>query len=371
MTPSETGCRRRPASAIERAAPRPAIVPARRPAIAAALVTLALSPLVAHAQPSAADRRQAEALFAEARKLLAAGKVAEACSKFEGSYKIDPAGGTVLNLGLCHEKEGKIATAWAELKEALALAKKANRKDREKIAREHIEAIEPRLPYVLVIPDQPDTPDLAVTVDEGPITREAFGAQIPIDPGSHIVKASAPDREPWESSFEAAEGKKVTVRVPALVVSAPAVTATATASASVEPPQLRYPWMRPAGIAVGSVGVAAAIVGAVFGGRAIALGGDAKKECPGNACSKAGLTAVEDGRTSATAADILLGAGAGFAVAGAVMFVVGGFTEPAKPAEGDTAKPGRPSRSAGPSWRLAPITHVSTSGATFGVEGAW
>ena len=374
MTPSETGCRQRPAPARGKA-----IGPARRPAIAAAIVALALAPLAAHAQPSAADRRQAEALFAEAKKLLAAGQVAEACRKFEGSYKIDPAGGTVLNLALCHEKEGKIATAWAELKEALALAKKANRKDREKIARDRIDAIEPRLPYMLVIPDQPDTEGLAVTVDESSIAREAFGAQIPIDPGAHTAKASAPGREPWESPFEVAEGKKITVRIPALAVSAPVVTATATASAPPEPPPPRYPWMRPAGIAVGSVGVAAAIVGAVFGGRALSLGADAKKECPGNACSQAGLAAVQDGRTSATASDILLGAGAGFAVAGAVLFVVGGLTEPSKPAEGDAegatsgdrSRPARPSRSAAPSWRLAPLTNVSTTGATFGVEGAW
>ncbi len=321
--------------------------------------------MAAHAQPSAADRRQAEALFGEAKKLLQAGQVAEACRKFEGSYKIDPAGGTVLNLALCHEKEGKIATAWAELKEALAAAKKANRKDREKIARERIDAIEPRLPYVMVIPEQPDTKDLAVTVDDGPITREAFGAQIPIDPGKHTVKAAAPGREPWESPFDVAEGKKVTVRVPALGISAPVVTATATASASEGPPPLRYPWMRPSGIAVASVGVAAVVVGAVFGGRALSLGGDAKKECPGGACSEAGLSAVNDGRTSATAADILLGAGAGFAVAGAVLFIVGGATEPAKAGAGDAARRG------GPSWRLTPLTHVSTSGATFGVEGAW
>ncbi|MEZ4308280.1 MAG: hypothetical protein R3F14_09575 [Polyangiaceae bacterium] len=106
--------------------------------------------------PTPADRRQAEALFVEAKKLLKQGKVAEACRKLEGSYRIDPAGGTVLNLALCHEEEGKIATAWAELKEALAMAKKANRRDRERIARDHLDAIEPKLPYLLVIPEKQD-----------------------------------------------------------------------------------------------------------------------------------------------------------------------------------------------------------------------
>ena len=331
-----------------------------------ALSLTALCPLAAHAQPSATDRRQAEALFGEAKKLMAAGKVAEACRKLEGSYRIDPAGGTILNLALCHEKEGKIATAWAELKEALAAAKKASRKDREKIAREHIDAIEPRLPYMLVIPAQPDTKDLAVTVDEGSIAREAWGAQIPIDPGSHTAKAVAPGREPWEAPFEVAEGKKVTVRVPALAVAAvPAPTASASTTAPSGPPPLRYPWMRPSGIAIASVGVAAVVVGAVFGGRALSLGSDAKKECPGGACSDAGLAAVQDGRTSATAADILLGAGAGFAAVGAVLFIVGGVAEPAPSGAGAATGAARNNRS------IVPLLRVSTSGAAFGLEGAW
>src|SRR6185369_2523943 len=114
-------------------------------------------PVAAHAQPSGANRPQAEVLFNEGKKLQKEGKIPEACRKFEASYRLDPAGGTVLNLGLCHDKEGKLASAWGELKEALAAAKKANRKDREKIARERIDAIEPRLPYVIVIPDKPET----------------------------------------------------------------------------------------------------------------------------------------------------------------------------------------------------------------------
>lgn len=329
-------------------------------ALAAGLVALSslarcVAAPPAEAQPSATDRRQAEALFIEAKKLEKAGKIAEACRKFEGSYKIDPAGGTVLNLALCHEKEGKIATAWAELKEALAIAKKANRKDREKIARDKIDAIEPRLPYFLVIPDKPDTPGLAITVDDGPIANEAWGAQIPIDPGTHRVKAIAPNREPWESSFEAPESKKVTVRVPAL---AAAAVPSATATAAPEAPPLAYPWMRPSGIAVASVGVAAVVVGAIFGGRALSLADTAKQRCDGAfVCDAQGFAAVQEGRTAATASDILLGAGAGFAAVGLVLFVVGG----------KTAAPGSPSGST----RVTPAARVSTSGATIGLEGAW
>ncbi|MFO0590742.1 MAG: hypothetical protein U0441_24575 [Polyangiaceae bacterium] len=328
-----------------------------RPLRAALLLAMLVTPLSAHAQPSAADRTQAEALFNEGKKLQKEGKIAEACRKFEGSYKIDPAGGTVLNLGLCHEKEGKIASAWGELKEALAAAKKANRKDREKIARERIDAIEPRLPFMIVIPDKPFD-GLAVTVDGSAIASEAWGAQLPIDPGTHAVKATGPKHDAWEGSFDAAEGKKITVRIPALAEAAePAPTATAPAAPVVMVP--KYPWMRPSGIAIASVGVAALIVGSVFGANALAAGQKASSACDASfACTQAGFDAVQSGRTSAFAADILLGAGAGFAALGAVFFFVGGATTPATPAVG-----------AGP--RIRPTARIAPSGGSLGLEGAW
>jgi hypothetical protein len=329
---------------------------------AALLATLAIAPIAAHAAPSGPERAQAEVLFNEGKKLQKEGKIPEACRKFEASYRIDPAGGTALNLGLCHETEGKLATAWGELKEALAIAKKANRKDREKIARGRIDAIEPKLPYVIVIPDKPDTQGLAVTIDDGSIEREAWGAQLPMDPGEHRVKATAPKHDTWESTITIEVGKKLTVRVPALAEEAPPPVETATAVATVTAAPVvmvpKYPWMRPSGIAFGSVGLVAVVVGAAFGANALSLGNTAKTECDkGFACTDAGFTAVQNGRTSATAADILLGAGAGFAALGTIFFVVGGATQPSAPGAG--------------SARLSPVARVSPSGATFGVEGAW
>jgi hypothetical protein len=356
------------------------------------LAATLLSPIAAHAQqPAAGDRTQAEALFNEGKKLQKEGKIAEACRKFEGSYRIDPAGGTVLNLGLCHEKEGKIATAWGELKEALASAKKANRKDREKIARERIDAIEPRLPFMVVIPDKP-IDGLTVTVDGGAIAGEAWGAQLPIDPGAHTVKATAPKHEAWEGPFEAVEGKKITVRIPSLsaaIVVAETASASATAAPLVMVP--KYPWMRPSGIAIASVGIAAVVVGAVFGATALTASSKVKSECDaGLGCTPAGFDAVQSGRTSAMVADILLGAGGGFAALGTVFFLVGGASTPATPAVGAHGTPlgarqapardersasqraasgERARRSAGP--RILPIARVSTSGGLLGLEGAW
>ena len=89
-------------------------------AAAGAIVALAASfPL--QAQPST-DAAIAEALFQEGKALLDRGEVPAACRKLEESVRLDRLPGSLLNLALCHEAEGRVATAWGELTEALAVA---------------------------------------------------------------------------------------------------------------------------------------------------------------------------------------------------------------------------------------------------------
>src|SRR5262249_32964060 len=85
------------------------------------LACLMLIPLVAYGQSS--NQVAAESLFREARRLVDAGRYAQACEKFSASQKLDPAVGTLLNLGLCYEKIGRTAAAWATYHEASAAAK--------------------------------------------------------------------------------------------------------------------------------------------------------------------------------------------------------------------------------------------------------
>src|SRR6187399_829900 len=102
-----------------------------RPALAA----FTLSALMLRSVPArAGDEAAAEALFLEAKKLAAAGKLAEACPKFAESNRLDRGAGTLIHLADCYEKNGQSASAWATFKDAASAAQALGRGDWQKLA---------------------------------------------------------------------------------------------------------------------------------------------------------------------------------------------------------------------------------------------
>jgi hypothetical protein len=268
--------------------------------------------------PTPQQRALAESLFREGRKLMKDARYAEACPKLEESYRLDAAGGTLLNLALCHEAEGKTATAWTELGEALYLARKANRKDRQDLAKKHLDALEPRLSRLVVsLAEGAAGAELVVTLDGVAIGEGAWGTPLPVDPGEHVVAARAPGRDPWETRVSVgAEGAIARVTVPVLVKTAPQAPPPSAAAQ-------RSEGARSAAWIAGGVGVAALGVGTIFGVRALSLAGDSDEGCTADGlCSAEGYAAYEDGRSAATASTIALGIGAACLAASAALFVV-------------------------------------------------
>src|SRR5580658_3235689 len=104
---------------------------------------------------SGSEKVTAEALFEDGRRLVAAGKYAEACPKFQASQKLDPSAGTLLNLASCWEKAGRSATAWGAYKEAASLADAAGRKDYVATAQRHADALAPKLARLTLTVEQP------------------------------------------------------------------------------------------------------------------------------------------------------------------------------------------------------------------------
>jgi hypothetical protein len=174
------------------------------------------------AAQSSTDPSLAEALFQEGRKLLDAKRYDEACPKFAESQRLDPGIGTLLNLATCHELEGKTASAWAEFTEALGMAQREARASAQQLARSHLDALTPLLPKIIVeVPHANELEGLEVRLDGHVFGKPAWGIAAPLDPGPHMVAASAPGRAAWSTEVVLAPSEPKTVVVPMLVPEAP------------------------------------------------------------------------------------------------------------------------------------------------------
>ena len=109
-----------------------------RGALLAAAVFLA-SP----SAPAGDDKAAAESLFQAGVDLMNQQRFAEACPKFAESQRAEPSTGTLINLGSCYERIGKTASAWAVYVEAVELARKQGRTDREATASGRVAACGP------------------------------------------------------------------------------------------------------------------------------------------------------------------------------------------------------------------------------------
>jgi hypothetical protein len=300
------------------------------------------------ADPSMTDKAMATQLFKEGRTLLDEGRVGPACLKLEESQRIDPGGGTLLNLALCHERLGRTATAWVEFTEALGLAKRDDRAQRVEFASAHIAQLETDLSRLTIeVPSGADVPDLEVKRDGTVVARAVWGSPVPVDPGDHVIEATAPEKVHWKQSVvlgPKADSKTIVIpmldNAPAADSAAsapatpvvPAVAATAAGTEADEnahgtPASGRSVPGRgqgePSPSAVGTVtgwtaialGVAGGGVGTYFALHALALKHDADRNCPGNRCSVQGENQTSDSLKSADFATVSFGVGiAGLAV---------------------------------------------------------
>jgi hypothetical protein len=170
----------------------------RRLATLASVIAMAVGSSSARAEPTDQQKALALRLFDEGRSLLAGGKVAEACPKLEESRRLDPLPGTVLNLAVCHEKQGLAASAVAEFYEARAMAERDKREDRVALANIHLHALESQVSnLVIVVGPTADLPGLIIHLDGNPMGRAVWGTRIPVDPGEHAIEASAPNKKDW------------------------------------------------------------------------------------------------------------------------------------------------------------------------------
>jgi hypothetical protein len=305
------------------------------------LLLLAAVPSVARADDIAA-RNLAEQMFSDGKKLMAEGKFDEACPKLAESQRLDPGGGTILNLAVCHENQGRFASAWSEFREAVGLARTDGRHDREQLAQEHLAAIEPKVSHLTFAVDpKAAVPGLTIKLDGQTVGPAAWGSSLPVDPGEHNVTASAPGKSDQRSTVQVAglaDAKTVTVHPleDAPAPSAPAMASDSTSEATSSGPSSGK---RIAGFVVGGVGLAALGVGAVFGVEALQKRHDSDATCNGSLCSTAaGVSLNDDAKRFANFADVGIGVGVVGLVVGTYLVVTGAGSKPVPAATASRVK---------------------------------
>lgn len=277
---------------------------------------------------TANERTLAEALFRQGRELMNEGEYDEACPKFAESHRLDPGGGTLLNLAVCHEGQGKLASAWAEFQEALALAQADGREDRISLAEQRIAAIEPQLARLTVSVSASAPESMVVSVNGTPLGAAAWGAPMPVDAGTVRVEARAPGRQEFVKDVEIHDRETLVVEVPDLAETSENAEASGPTDAA--PPAGDEP-NHAAAYVIGGLGIAAIGVGSYFGVQALQDRNTANdlgctEECPTDAAHQFEESAVFNGWLSTA------GLAAGFAAVGvAVYLYVDAETEHAEP----------------------------------------
>lgn len=306
------------------------------PALAVSLALALMAPRFAFAQQHAVN--EAESLIEQARKLLADGRVSEACATFERSQKLAPDVGTLLQLGNCYQRDGRTASAWLAFREAIGVAHDSGQAERERFARERAQALE-RDVVRLTITMHPQTasiPGLTVSRDNTILSNAELGVPTPIDPGRHTISARAPGKKSWSAivDINRAPGREPTnVEIPILEE----MEGAASPPPALEPPPGSGAAESPSGGGGPAPNSTLFTTGLVVGGAAVVIASAAtgfalsaqSKEDDLEALTKSRGTwsseyqrTYDDGSDAATAATVLFVTGGLMLAVGATLMLV-------------------------------------------------
>lgn len=298
----------------------------RRGRVLAVILGLALLEIsVPAVAQQARNPAVAEALFEEAQRLVKAGDYAQACPKFKQSYEADPAGGTLLNLADCYEREGKTALAWSSFREARVVALREGRTDRVTFADERLKALEQRLSRLTIVVISDRAPGQTVSLDGVPLGETAWGVALPVDPGRHELRSEAPGKQPFVIAFDVTgPGEAQEVAVPAL---ANASAGTKTTPAQDSPAATESGGSNTLGWVLLGGGVVAIGAGSYFGLQAMSRW-DERNELCADGCTQKAKDAGDEAQTNATISTVGFGVGLAAVAVGSYLLLSSGKEAP-------------------------------------------
>lgn len=304
----------------------------------------------AGAQTSPANKAASSAVFADARRLMAAGQVNEACPKFAEAQRLYPTAGTLLNLGDCfeHSTPPKTASAWGAFKQAEVAARNAGDAGRQEEANQRALALEPVLSKVtLTVPPAARAPGLDVKWDGQTVGEGLWGTAFPVDAGQHTLEASAPGKTSWAAKpLVQPNGGTFPLPIPELA----SASVAGAPGAALGAPVPYWNTQRSVGLGLGFAGVAGVIVGSIFGAKAAGANSDSLPHClpdDKTRCDAQGVANRNDAFSSATVSTVAFAVGGAALVGGAITFL--------------TASPATP--------KIQPVVKAGYGGLT--LRGAW
>ena len=254
----------------------------------------------------------AEDLFQQGRAFLEKGNYEEACPKFAESYRLDGGLGALLNLAVCHERAGKVASARAEFLEAAASARRRGDAEREDMAQRHAADLAPRVPHVVFrfVPSLP--PAARLELDGVSLLPSAWDPALAVDPGAHVVRMTAEGKKELTARFvTSADGRTETVPLGPFEDVTSAAGRSVHTTAVQESASHGVPPRTILAIASGAAGVVGLGVGTFFGIRTFALKDERGSHCDAsNGCDPRGLALDSHARDTALVSTVSIAAGA-------------------------------------------------------------
>ena len=190
-------------------------------------------------------------------------------------------------------------------------------------ARKEVDAVSAQVAQVVISVAGADEP--TVTLDDAPFPNAALGIKRPVDPGDHVVKATAKGYKPGEAHFTvlpAAEGSaSITLEADPNAVVAQQPTGLGTAPPPVAGTGSKSSINKTIGYAALGVGAAGVVVGGIFGALALGAHGSLSDSCPNGNCPNSKSDDVSSYHTKGTVSTIgFIVGGVGLA-AGAILIL--------------------------------------------------
>jgi hypothetical protein len=311
-------------------------------------MTIALafaSPSFADSGDEAGDVAAARNLAVEGMKLAQSGKCEDAIDKLERAEKLHHAPIVLGKLGECYVQQGRLVEGTEALRKMLREPLPSKPTPAIEQAYEHaqatLDATTPKLAGVTVTVRAASDADVTTKLDGKLVSSAQLGVERPLDPGEHVLEASAPGFIKAEKKIVASAGDKLEVsleleRDP----NAPAKSAAAaepvpeTTSTQAEPVRSNEPYVEASTAHAGpnhtaayvawTVGAIGLGVGAGFG---IAAWSGKKKlddACSANVCPPNQSDRLDSAKLEGQVATIGLGVAAVGAILGTTLFFAAG-----------------------------------------------